>query len=72
MLENFIQVKKIKEMGNALKHYKWDRKGVAEVHLTWFGKVVTHEGYKIWYSCEESTHHNGIGFLVRRQNEGNQ
>ena len=37
------------------------------MHLAGFGKVATQNVHKIWYNGEESIHHNGVEFLVRKE-----
>ena len=40
--------------------------GLAEIRWTGISEMVTDEGHKLWYSCEDSKHQHGVGFIVNK------
>ena len=58
---------KLKELEQALSHYRWDIIGLCEVRWTGFGEITTEEGHKLWYSGDEKNHKYGVAFIVRKE-----
>ena len=57
---------KVEELEHELTRYNWNILGLCEARLLKAGEKSTQEGHRLYWSGQEGTHEQGVGFIVHK------